>query len=279
MIQEIRAESLELQIAKVGNAGWDQLFPDTMPMEELVAYTEVTVDRLDTMGKKLVGWTMALGRLMDIASKRSAPEWKEFGYSSFTDFQDRAYAKISSHGSRFTAMRTYRQLADVPMEELEKCPVGNLNAAAKLMASHDYSESQKRELLASAAKSPKEFQGEIASKALTPPGEESMRSILVRGHKADAEYLSSWLEREDIAKLGGTEIERILCAAAELDSTGPNVVLASVILHEITRAAEKLGSWDTLLDETFTAKVKEWLAQGSPTVEREPIEAEFEERQ
>ncbi len=252
MLQEIQLEVLDRQIEKIGpNASWEQLFPDTMPMEELIRYTDASVERLEGLGKRIVSFSMALGRLLDIASKRQAEDWKDSGFDNFSDFQEKAYGKIRSHGSRYTALRMYRNLHDIPMEQLENCPIGNLNAAAKRIAAGGLSQAQKEELLQSAAKPRAEFEQDMEKRGIVPEGEAAMRSVTLRGVAVDVDYLEQWLASPAvISACGENDVDKILAAVAEFESTGGSAIHASVILRDLAD--------DDRLPADVRAKIAEW---------------------
>lgn len=263
MIDDIKTQALEIQLARVGpNCRWEDILPASMEMQELLQYTDFTVGKLKKTGEILVTFNMALGRLMTIASERPAADWASTPYKNFTEYQDVALEPIAKHGTRFTAMRIFKELNGIPIEELEKCPIGNLNEIARQSEKRNLSDSQREDLLKAAAiMTNSELKDMMEKKGVIPEGEARTKHLTVIGAEADVNYLISWLNRKDVVQACGVDhdLSKILMATAEFDSTGPSAVQASMLLREI--------STDDRLPDDIREKIAAWSGSSAQVVE------------
>lgn len=269
MIEDLKREALELQLAKIGpNTPLTTIFPDSMELTEVVGFMKMGVERLGVLEQKTVAYMMALGRLMDIASQRKHGEWEGTGYTSFTNFQELELAKLKSNGARWDALKIYRNFKDVPMEDLEQCGLGNLRQAAKICEG-GASDSQKAELVQMAKKPAEEFKHDVEKAGMLAGGEAFSGILTLKGSRGKVDELRHWLDRQDVEDAGhGGYVERLLAATAEYDSSGPSAMRAVVILRSIAARAEQMEKWDLVIDEDGEREIKQWLAQSTPTVER-----------
>lgn len=278
MIEDLKREALEIQLAKIGpNTPLTTIFPDTMELPEVVGFMKMGVDRLLVLEQQTVAYSMAMGRLMDLASQRKVPEWADTPYSSFTNFQEVELGKLKSNGSRWDALKIYRQFKDEPIEEIQKCGLGNLRQAARICEG-GASPAQKADLIKMAQKPAEEFKREVENAGMLAGGEAFSGILTLKGSRGKVDELRHWLDRQDVEDAGhGGYVERLLAATAEYDSAGPSAIRAVVILRSISARAEQLGKWDMVIDEDGERDIKVWLAQqATPT--SEPVEAEYEER-